>query len=195
MRTDVGLEVEVKLAVRGDPAGVRRMLRGLGYGVRVARALEVNILFDTPGQKLRRAGKLIRLRRVGAHHLLTFKGVSQPARHKVREEIETEATDPRALAKILDRLGFHPVFRYEKYRTEFSRRGEPGVVTLDETPIGNYLEVEGPPRWLDRTARELGYSTGDYITTSYGRLYLEWCRKAGSTPGNMVFDARHRGKI
>jgi adenylate cyclase, class 2 len=195
MRADVALEVEVKLPVREDPAAVRRMLRRLGYGVRVARALEVNVLFDTPGQRLRQAGKLIRLRRVGTHHLLTFKGVAQASKHKVREEIETEATDPRALATILDRLGFHPVFRYEKYRTEFGRPGEPGVVTLDETPIGNYLEVEGPPRWIDRTARELGYSTGDYITASYGRLYLEWCRKAGRTPGNMVFEGRHRGKI
>jgi len=191
----MALEVEVKLAVREDTAAVRGMLRRLGYRVHVARALEVNVLFDTPGQKLRRSGKLIRLRRLGGRHLLTFKGVSQASRHKVREEIETEASNPRALEKILDRLGFHPVFRYEKYRTEFGRQGEPGVVTLDETPIGNYLEVEGAPRWIDRTARELGYLPDDYITASYGRLYLEWCRKAGRTPGNMVFDARHRGKI
>lgn len=189
------LEVEVKLPVREDPAAVRRMLRRLGYAVRVGRALEVNILFDTPGQKLRRAGKLIRLRRLGGRHVLTFKGVPQASKHKVREEIETEASNPRALEKILDRLGFHPVFRYEKYRTEFGRKGEPGVVTLDETPIGNYLEVEGAPRWIDQTARKLGYAPADYITASYGRLYLEWCRKTGSTPGNMVFDARHRGKI
>jgi adenylate cyclase, class 2 len=195
MRTNMPFEVEVKLPVRDDPAAVRRMLRRLGYRVRVARALEVNLLFDTPGRKLRRTGKLIRIRRLGKRHVLTFKGVSRASKHKVREEIETEASNPRALQKILDRLGFHPVFRYEKYRTEFARPGEPGVVTLDETPIGNYLEVEGPPRWIDRTARELGYTAGDYITASYGRLYQNWCRKGGRTTGNMVFGARHRGKI
>ena len=191
----MALEVEVKLEVRDDPAAVRRMLRRLGYRVRVARALEVNLLFDTRGRMLQRSGKLIRLRRLGRHNLLTFKGVSRAARHKTREEIETEVSDPRALDKILDRLGLHPVFRYEKHRTEFGRKGEAGVVTLDETPIGNYLEAEGPPRWIDRTARELGYSPGDYITASYGRLYLEWCLKRGRTPGNMVFRARHRGKV
>jgi adenylate cyclase class 2 len=191
----MALEVEVKLEVRDDPAAVRRMLRRLGYRVRVARALEVNLLFDTRGRMLQRSGRLIRLRRLGRHNLLTFKGVSRSAKHKTREEIETEISDPRALENILDRLGFHPVFRYEKYRTEFHRKSEAGVVTLDETPIGNYLEAEGPPGWIDGTARELGYSPGDYITASYGRLYLEWCRKRGSTPGNMVFRARHQGKI
>jgi len=27
---------------------------------------------------------------------------------------------------------------------------------LDETPIGNFCEIEGAPRWIDATAKKLG---------------------------------------
>jgi adenylate cyclase class 2 len=195
MRIAMPLEIEVKLPLRETPNAARRTLRNLGYRVHVARAFEVNLLFDTRGRKLRRTGRLIRVRRIGKHNLLTFKGGARPSIHKTREEIQTEVSDPRALQTILQQLGFHPAFRYEKYRTEFHRPGEPGVVTLDETPIGNFMEVEAPPRWIDRRARELGYSRHDYITSSYGRLYLEWCRKHRLKPSDMVFDARHRRNI
>jgi adenylate cyclase class 2 len=53
--------------------------------------------------------------------------------------------------------------------------------------VGNYIELEGLPAWIDRTARRMGFREQDYSTASYARLYLEWCRKNGITPGNMVF--------
>ena len=84
-------------------------------------------------------------------------------------------------------LGFHETFRYEKYRTEFAREGEPGIATLDETPIGVYMELEGPSRWIDRTAKTLGFARGAYITASYGQLYTEWCESRGIKPSNMRF--------
>ena len=31
------------------------------------------------------------------------------------------------------------------------------------------MELEGPARWIDKTARELGFSRDDYILLSYGR--------------------------
>ena len=58
---------------------------------------------------------------------------------------------------------------------------------LDETPIGNFLEIEGRPKWIDRTARVLGFSAGDYITTSYGSLYRIYCRENGVSRKDMVF--------
>jgi adenylate cyclase, class 2 len=84
-------------------------------------------------------------------------------------------------------MGYQPVFRYDKFRTEFARPGEAGVATLDETPIGVFLELEGSPRWVDRTARKLGFSAADYITRSYGRLYTEFCKSRGMKCGDMVF--------
>jgi adenylate cyclase, class 2 len=63
-------------------------------------------------------------------------------------------------------------------------------VLVDETPIGNYLELEGPPRWIDQTARLLGFTHADYITRSYGYLYLAYCRERRIRPKDMLFQDR-----
>jgi adenylate cyclase, class 2 len=181
------LEIEIKLAVEG-PAAARRMLRGKGFHVIRPRVFEANEVFDTRESRLRKSDSLLRVRQIGRRRdaLLTFKGPPQSTKYKSREEVEVGADDAPTLAAILGRLGFERVFRYEKYRTEF-RRNRTGTVTLDETPIGSYLELEGPPDWIDRTALVLGFAESDYITLSYGRLYLDWCARHGIQPGDMIF--------
>ena len=183
-KTD-SLEVEIKLAVPG-PGVARRLLRARGFRVAKPRVFESNEVLDTPEQLLRNGGSLLRIRSVKREVILTYKGRPRNSKHKSREELEVNASDGHMLAAILARLGFERMFRYEKYRTEF-RRGRTGLVTLDETPIGTYLELEGEPAWIDRTARLLGFTEADYITLSYGQLYLDWCARQGSKPGDMVF--------
>jgi adenylate cyclase, class 2 len=170
---------------------LRRRLAQLGFRIAKRRVLEINIVFDTRDGVLRRGRKLLRLRQAGSRQTITFKGPPSGGRHKSREEIESDLNDGAVLRLILERLGFAPVFRYEKYRTEYAKPRQSGSVTLDETPIGDFVELEGSPRWIDRTARALGWSPADYITASYGALYLARCRAKGVRPGNMVF-RRHR---
>ena len=181
-----GHENEIKLAVR-DAKAARRMLRAAGFRVFKRRVFEANTVFDTPGRKLRKSGTLLRVREAGGVVTLTYKGKVQVSRHKRREELELTVWKVKPLAAILERLGFLPVFRYEKYRTELQRPGGRGVATVDETPLGVYIELEGTPPWIDRTARQLGFAERDYITASYGRLYLDWCAQEAVQPGNMVF--------
>jgi adenylate cyclase class 2 len=148
---------------------------------------ETNAVFDTVGGSLWKAEVLLRLRKAGRRATLTFKGPGRPGRHKSREEIEFAVSDPLVCAQLLQRLGYATVFRYEKYRTEYRRGGTGGVATLDETPIGIFLELEGAPAWIDRTARTLGFSTSDYILQSYGGLYLNFCRLKRLPRARMVF--------
>jgi adenylate cyclase class 2 len=117
----------------------------------------------------------------------TFKGREIPGPHKQREEREFRASDFHEAVAVFHGLGYAPAFRYEKYRTEFARSGEPGHVTLDETPVGVLLELEGPAEWIDHTAKELGFQPGDYILKSYGRLYAEWREKHPEAPADMIF--------
>jgi adenylate cyclase class 2 len=88
---------------------------------------------------------------------------------------------------ILRTLGFAPTFRYEKYRAEWS--DGTGHVVLDETPIGNFGEIEGRPRWIDRTARALGIGRGDYITQTYAPMFFAWKRRTRSPATEMTFSA------
>jgi adenylate cyclase, class 2 len=180
------VETEIKLRlVRA--AATRRLLGRLGFEVTRRRVFEINLVFDTPTGALRRQRKLLRLRQAGDVRTITFKGPPVASRHKSREEVESGFADMAAMRRLLDGLGFSLVFRYEKYRTEYQGADPGGVVMLDRTPIGDFLELEGGARWIDRTALALGFSLTDYITASYARLYLEDCEAKGVEPGNMVF--------
>ncbi|MGA2113860.1 MAG: class IV adenylate cyclase [Bryobacteraceae bacterium] len=179
-------ENEIKLAV-ADLAAVRGLLRQVGFRLAHRRVFEANTVFDTARLTLRRGCRLLRLRQAGRVVTLTFKGRPLPGPHKNREELEIRLPDAARFAEILARLGYQAVFRYEKYRTEFRMEGETGMAMLDETPIGVYLELEGPPAWIDRTARRMGFGMSDYITASYARLYLDWRKQQGLKPGDMVF--------
>jgi adenylate cyclase class 2 len=181
------LEIEIKLRLTGKLTRIRQTLSTLGFRMTKPRALESNTLFDNSKRSLRKHGKLIRVRLTSGHRMLTFKGPSQAGRYKRRPEIEFDLPDHARLEIIFGHMGYHPVFRYEKYRAEYSKPRGLGKVLLDETPIGNFLELEGPPRWIDRTARLLGFKPGDYITRSYGYLYLAYCRERRIRPADMLF--------
>ena len=183
-------EVEVKLPV-ANAARMRRALVRLGLRVTAPRGLERNTLYDTPRRDLRRRGCLLRLRQAGSEWWLTFKGPGQPsARYKIRDERETRLGDGHVVEGILRALGFGPVFYYEKYRTEFADRR--GHALLDETPVGRYLELEGPPAWIDRMARKLGFRPESYIRKTYAALFNEACQRLGIRSDRMSFEEVRR---
>ena len=179
-------ETEIKLRAP-SPAAAAELLTTHGFSVARPRVFERNSLFDTADRELASSGRLLRVREAGGNSKLTFKGPPSPGKHKSREELELDMPDASTFMGILDRLGYKRSFIYEKYRTEFERDGENGIATLDETPIGIFLELEGDGGWIDATAAMLGFTEADYITSSYGRLYLEWCAARGVTPADMIW--------
>ena len=171
------LEIEVKLKIR-NLHRLRGDLLKMGCEEKVPRSLERNWTWDFPGQPLRQQGKLLRVRQFAGDCLLTFKGIAQQSKHfKIREERETGVEDPETLAVILERLGLEVTFRYEKYRTSYSlkvQRQQHSVnLAVDETPIGNYLEIEGREADIQRTAAQLGFDKGAFVKESYLGLFLK----------------------
>ena len=97
--------------------------------------------------------------------------------------------DAGTITAILEAVGLRPIFRYEKYRSTYSLPQTGSLkVELDETPAGNFLELEGTPRAIDRAAALLGYRREDYITKSYGALWME--RKGAASGGETVIGNR-----
>jgi len=215
-------EIEIKLRVK-DAEGLRAALKGMGARALhggTGRVHEWNTVFDTARQDLRKREQLLRTRietpdgqaprrqdqAQQQPALLTFKGpvvtragrrgkATINERHKVREEIQFRITDAASLAKILERLGMRPRFRYEKYRTTFrlpaAKRWAKGLlIELDETPIGTFVELEGRRKAIDRAAKELGFSKKDYILTNYLSLFAEDCRRRDKRQGDMLFHRR-----
>lgn len=194
MSTKGGVETEIKLPL-AEPEATVALIGNAGFQIHRERVLEVNHVYDTSSGVLRAGGQLLRLREAGDVSTLTWKGQTQVANgHRSRPEIETTIGEPTAFDSILSQLGYQKVFRYEKYRTEYTKSGEDGVITLDETPIGWFVELEGESSWIDATAALLGFSSSQYITASYGTLYMEYCRKAGKEPDWMVFSAADQKK-
>jgi adenylate cyclase, class 2 len=208
-------EREIKLRIEDLP-GLRRALAKIGARIVRSRLHEGNTLFDTPQFDLAKSEQLLRIRtessrsgsrrrRAGkSHSVVTFKRPAQAVRtsgkgqrHKVRDEVELEVSDPRALAKIFEGLGMPGWFRYEKFRTTFqlsrTQRWAKGLLLeLDETPIGIFLELEGPASAIDRAARALGFRKSDYVVANYMDLHREYCRSRGVEPGDMLFGKKQR---
>lgn len=183
-------EIEIKFRV-DDVRALNRRLRKSGFRLVTRRTHEMNTLYDLPGHDLRKRGELLRLRKYGTDWVLTHKAKGKSARHKTRVETETKVADGAKMESILRALGFTPTFRYEKFRAEWSDRR--GNVVVDEAPIGNFGEIEGPSRWIDRTAHLLQIQQSDYITDTYTELFFQWKTRTSSPANEMTFKAI-RGK-
>jgi len=183
-------EIEVKFRV-GDLRTLRRKLRAAGFRLKTRRTHEMNTLYDLPSGVLRKHRELLRLRQYGWEWKLTFKSKAEIGRHSTRDELETGVSDGKLMDAILRGLGYSPSFRYEKFRQEW--RDRKGEVVVDETPIGNFCEIEGSSRWIDATANKLGVNHADYITKNYATLFAEWKRETRSRAQEMTFQVVKKG--
>ncbi len=196
------IETEIKLPMKDGAGPALLLIEQHGYRMIRPRTLQVDQVFDFADRSLRQSGRLLRVRSENAGSenggailtgaILTYKGpVLSAGPHKSREELETSFAEGGILEQILGRLGLVPSFRYEKYRTTFQASGEPGLVALDETPIGVFLELEGPGYWIDRTALRLGFAPRDYVVASYAALYRDFL-DSHEGPPDMLFGEDHR---
>jgi adenylate cyclase class 2 len=178
-------EVEIKFRI-DDLKDVQQRLREAGFREETPRTHEMNTLYDRDGE-LRSKGQLLRLRDYGGKWTLTYKAKAVNARHKTREELETKVEDGEQMDQIIRALGYQPSFRYEKFRSEWTDGN--GHVVLDETPIGDFGEIEGKPDWIDQIAKKLEITDDKFITQSYTELFFSWQRKTGSDVQEMTFAA------
>jgi adenylate cyclase, class 2 len=200
------VETEIKFRV-DDLSALALRLQSAGFRLETPRSFESNILYDTPDRQMRARTEILRIRSYAGHWTLTHKrlpgpetpgprlsnaALPDPARHKHRIETETQIAHGAALAELFLSLGLVAAFRYEKWRTEWADPGEHGAqghCVIDETPIGNYAELEGSADWIDRAALRLGITPADYITLSYGRLFDQWRQHHRSTADELTFAA------
>ncbi|MFZ0035924.1 MAG: class IV adenylate cyclase [Candidatus Acidiferrales bacterium] len=216
-----GREIEVKLRI-ADLNALRAQLRRLGakaaprifernilYDTQASDLREtgrlLRIRIKTPAPDRRTATSAGRAKS-SAHKaaesrgVLTYKAPVVPSldvrfasRYKEREEIEIEFNPAENLETIFAALGLRSTFRYEKFRTSYSLRRVPGLhLDLDETPLGNYLELEGSTAAIDRAAVLLGFSPQDYITATYWDLHVADSRGRNVAPGDLVFKNRKK---
>jgi len=186
----MAIETEIKFLLT-DVAGFPDRLAAAGFTLQTPRTFESNVLYDTPERTMRGRTEILRIREYGGRWTVTHKRPPEdgPAEdlHKHRIETETEVGDGAALAEVFRSLGLKASFRYEKWRAEWTD-GE-GHCVVDETPIGNYAELEGTSEWIDRAAARLGVAQNLYLTLSYGRLFDLWRQEHNSSVEDLTFAA------
>lgn len=184
-------EIEVKL--RYDSVAPLASA-GLQLTVELPRHFEDNWLLDTAERQLSQRAAILRVRQVNNAGTLTFKEKAAPdaaaTQFKARVEIETPIADPESTVAILERLGYRKWFRYQKYRTVY-RAGLPSGawlhVMFDETPLGNFVELEGTEEAIAAAVQLLGVRREEYILESYLALQINHCRARGRELEDMVF--------
>jgi len=152
-----GQEVEVKFLL-ANLSAFKLRLEALGGKLIQPRIFENNLRFDTPMGILARRQSALRLRQ-DTQARLTYKGpplLSGEAR--LRQEIEFQVSDFSAAQAFLEALGYHVILIYEKYRTTY-QLGDV-LVTLDEMPYGEFVEIEG--------------EDGETVAAAASRLGLPW---------------------
>jgi len=184
------VETEIKFRV-DDVANLTQRLEAASFRLQTPRAFESNVLYDTPGRQMRARTEILRIRSYAGRWTVTHKRLPDVGpgedTHKHRIETETDVADGAALEEIFLSLGLTPAFRYEKWRAEWAD-GE-GHFVVDETPIGNYAELEGSAEWIDHAAARLGIDRSQYITLSYGRLFELWRDEHRSAAQDLTFAA------
>ncbi|MBI2822242.1 MAG: class IV adenylate cyclase [Acidobacteria bacterium] len=187
-------EVEIKLAVQ-DLKEFLEKLAGLRPRRVAERKFEDNFVLDLPQTRLSDKGLLLRVRNEDGKGYLTYKGPVRVHRSfKIREELETEC-DPAETLKLFQKLGYKVFFRYQQYRTTYQiripgeKKGQVHLVNvmIDETPIGNYVELEGTPQGVSGAAERLGYRRKQFIRDNYYALFVSFCQKKGRPVRDMVF--------
>jgi adenylate cyclase class 2 len=188
------IETEIKFRV-ADLSALAQRLEAVGFTLQTPRTFESNVLYDTPDRQMRVRTEILRIRSYAGRWTLTHKRLpdsglgpdQSDGRHKHRIETETEVADGNALAEAFLSLGLAAAFRYEKWRTEW-QDGE-GHCVVDETPIGDYAELEGAAEWIDRAAVRLGVDPAEYLTLSYGRLFELWREQHHCATEDLTFAA------
>jgi adenylate cyclase class 2 len=162
-------EIEVKFPIEDLPA-LRLRVIALGARCKIPRTYETNICFDTPDQRLAHQRCLLRLRR-DQRTLLTYKEPAATAERdfKIRQEYEIEVSDFAQTQALLEKLGFVPILRYEKYRETFTYQG--AEILLDEMPFGTFMEIEGSREVIRTIAARLELDFESRLTASYGEIF------------------------
>ena len=179
-------ELEVKFAI-GSTAEIISRIWQLGAVCEQTVRFERNLRWDDPSGTLTKNFQVLRLRDNGGTAVLTFKAKRKNDEKLAdREEIETVVSNYENTGLILERLGYEIIFIYEKYRSIYSLNETD--LFVDHTPIGDYIEIEGPDAGTIRSSAELlGLDWEQRIEKSYSTLFKIWKRQTGFSGRDMTF--------
>lgn len=181
------LEIEVKFYVL-KLAKIRTALLQMGAQSQ-GRAFENNLRFENQAMHLAQNGAMLRLRQTQGRNIITVK---QHVEHeagrtcKVFQEYETEVSDFDTARKIFGILGYIPFQVYEKFRETLILPD--AKICLDETPYGNFVEIEADVEVIKQYTNMLELNWGHRIVLSYLEIFNMLQVSAGLPFATLTFN-------
>lgn len=180
-------EIEVKIPLSDLSASLKKA-ESMNLECIQPASHEINYRYDTPERTLSATGQVLRLRKTGDIATITYKRKQEgnSSGIAVREEIETNVTDFDAARLLLERLGFSVFFIYEKERSIYQL--DDTVLMFDHTPIGDFLEIEGPDETaIQKSALIMELPWSERTAESYSSLFKKWLKHTDRQQRDMIF--------
>lgn len=170
-------EIEKKYRLSDDQkADLLKSLEEIGAEFQ-GEDFEENILFSN--DELFAKSAVLRLRRIGARTILTYKQKVQSdsaAKHHI--EYETEVADFDEIASIFESLDYRAALVYEKRRRTWNFRAV--EIVLDSLPFGEFMEIEGSLMAIAETEIFLGAEDFEVVPETYPNLTMKFGTKNGA---------------
>ncbi len=172
-------ETEVKIRIDAvEP--IKQKLLEMKAELYKKRAVQTDSYFGN--KTMKKKGQTLKIR---DNALLIYKGPSQKKNNiRSNEEIEIMVDNAAYLKQLLEQLGYLQYWKKERYRESYLVNMT--QICIDETPIGNFIEIEGKKENIIDIAKQLGFSQKKFIADSYGKLWKEFAKK-NKRNGDMVF--------
>ncbi len=180
-------EIEVKFLLK-DYSALMQKISDLQLACSQERIHEFNLRYDSPDGSLVAKKQVLRLRK-DTQARLTFKGPGIMEQDVLtRKEIEVEVSDFDATNRLLEALGYQVIMMYEKFRANYLM--DKLVLSVDETPLGLFIELEGEsPAQVRRAADALGVDWDARINLSYSALLNIFNQSTGHTFRDLSYAA------
>ena len=181
------LEIEVKFLLK-DLTALIQKIDQLNLSCTQKRVHEFNLRYDLPDGHLVAKKQVLRLRQ-DTQALLTFKGPGVLDEGVLlRKEIEVSVSDFDTARRLLEALGYQVIMMYEKYRANYLMDGV--VLSVDETPFGLFIELEGEsPAQVKSAASLLGLDWRQRINLSYSALLDQYNKNTKNVFRDLTFEA------
>ncbi len=180
------VEIEAKLHVP-DLKPVEEALKASGATLKAERVYERNVRYENAEQSLTASGRVVRLRQ-DTRVRLTYKEPTDQMNANVstRAELEVTVSDFEMMNLILAKLGYHPAWLYEKYRTTYELAG--AEVVLDEMPYGLFVEAEGDAESIENALQSIHLHEQKRLQGSYSDWFFRIKAQLGLTFNDLTFE-------
>src|SRR5258707_1973288 len=165
------VETEVKVHVN-DLSSIERKLQALHAELSAARVYERDLRYEDAKNTFTSAKRVLRLRQDTRARLTYKEPLNEDAQDSAsRTELEITVSDFDTTDLLLQKIGFHLSWIYEKYRTTYKLFD--CEIVLDEMPFGKFIEVEGEADDIERVLKALNLADAHRITESYSDLFFK----------------------